>query len=65
MAWLSEARGMSGVEAGSHHAVYLGLASLGQVDDVDPVVVQVLNAAVEVLPDEGARLARKGDTPKT
>ena len=49
----------------SHHAVYLGLASLGQVDDVDPVVVQVLNAAVEVLPDEGARLAGKGDTPET
>ena len=56
---------MLAMGTGSHHAVYLGLASLGQVDDVDPVVVQVLNAAVEVLPDEGARLARKGDTPKT
>ena len=42
----------------SYHAVDLGLASLCQVNDVDTVVVEVLNAAVEVLPEEGSGLSR-------
>lgn len=45
----------------THHAVDLRLASLGQVYDIDPVVVEVLHAAVEVLPQEGAGFSRQGD----
>lgn len=39
----------------------LQLASLRQVDDVDTVVVQVLHAAVEVLPQESAGFAGQRD----
>lgn len=49
----------------THHAVDLRLASLRQVDDVVPVVVQVLHAAVEVPPQEGAGLAGQRDAPET
>lgn len=49
----------------THHAVDLWLASLCQVDDVVTVVVQVLHAAVEVLPQEGAGFARQRDAPET
>lgn len=51
--------------AGTHHAVDLRLASLRQVDDVVPVVVQVLHAAVEVPPQEGAGFAGQRDAPET
>lgn len=49
----------------THHAVDLRLASLRQVDDVVPVVVQVLHAAVEVPPQEGAGLPGQRDAPET
>lgn len=49
----------------THHAVDLQLAPLGQVDDVDAVVVQVLHAAVEVLPQEGSRFSRQRDASET
>lgn len=49
----------------THHAVDLRLASLRQVDDVVPVVVQVLHAALEVPPQEGAGFAGQRDAPET
>lgn len=42
----------------------LRLASLGQVDDVVPVVVQVLHAALEVPPQEGAGFPGQRDAPE-
>lgn len=45
----------------THHTVYLWLAPLCQVYDVDSVVVEVLHAAVEVLPQKGARFTRQWD----
>jgi len=45
--------------------VYLWLAPLGQVDDVDPVVIEVLHAAVEVLPQEGAGFTGQRDASET
>jgi len=41
--------------------VNLRLASLCQVYNVDAVVVEVLHAAVEVLPQEGAGFPRQRD----
>lgn len=49
----------------THHAVYLRLASLRQIYDIDSVVVEVFHAAVEVLPQEGAGFTRQGDASKT
>lgn len=49
----------------THHAVYLRLASLRQIYDIDSVVVEVFHAAVEVLPQKGARFTRQGDASKT
>lgn len=49
----------------THHAVDLQLAPLRQIDDVDPVVVQVLHAAMEVLPQEGAGFAGQRDASET
>lgn len=43
----------------------LQLAPLRQVDDVDAVVVQVLHAAMEVLPQEGAGFAGQRDAAET
>lgn len=42
----------------------LRLAPLRQVDDVVPVVVQVLHAAVEVPPQEGAGFSGQRDAPE-
>lgn len=41
--------------------MYLRLASLGQVYNVDPVVVEILHAAVKVPPQEGAGLPGQRD----
>ena len=49
----------------TYHTVYLWLASLCQVYDIDPVVVKVFHAAVEVLPQKGAGFTRQRDAPKT
>lgn len=48
----------------THHAVDLRFASLGHVDDVDAIVVQVLQAAMEILSQKGPRLARQRDSSK-
>lgn len=50
---------------GTHHAVYLRLASLGQVYNVDPIVVEVLHAAVKVPPQESAGLSGQWDPTET
>lgn len=39
----------------------LWLAPLGQVDDIDPVVVEVFHAAVEVLPQKDAGFTGQRD----
>lgn len=49
----------------TYHAVYLRLASLRQVYDVDAVVVEVFHAAVEVLPQKGAGFAGQRDASET
>lgn len=48
----------------THHAVYLWLASLCQIYDIDPVVVEVFHATIEVLPQKGAGLTRQRDPSK-
>lgn len=45
----------------THHGVYLRLASLGQVDDVHAVVVEILYAAVKVASEEGSGFSRQWD----
>lgn len=45
--------------------MYLGLASLGQVYDIDCVVVQVLHTTVKVLPQKCAGFARQRDSSET
>lgn len=49
----------------THHAVYLRLASLGQVYNIDPIVVEILHAAVKVLPQESAGLSGQWDPAET
>lgn len=49
----------------THHAVYLRLASLGQVYNIDPIVVEILHAAVKVLPQESSRLSGQRDPTET
>lgn len=49
----------------THHAVYLRLASLGQVYNIDPIVVEILHAAVKVLPQESAGLSGQRDPAET
>lgn len=44
--------------------MYLWLASLSQVYDVDSVIVEVFYAAMEVLPEEGARFPRQRNATK-
>lgn len=41
----------------THHTVDLWFLALGQVDDVHPVVVQVLHTTVEVLAQERSRFS--------
>lgn len=53
------------VNSNTHHAVNLRLASLCQVYNIDPVVVEVFHAAVEVLPQKGARFTRQWDASET
>lgn len=49
----------------THHAVDLRLASLGQVYNIDPIVVEILHAAVKVLPQESAGLSGQRDPAET
>lgn len=49
----------------THHAVNLGFLALGQVDDVHPVVVEVLHASLEVLPEEGSRFSGQRNAADT
>lgn len=49
----------------THHAVDLRLASLGQVYNIDPIVVEILHAAVKVLPQESPRLSGQRDPAET
>lgn len=49
----------------AYHGVDLRFASLGHVDDIDSVVVEVLQAAMEILPQKGPRLAGQWDSSKT
>lgn len=44
-----------------YHSVYLRLAALGEVDDVHPVVVEVLHTAMKVPPEERSGFSRKRD----
>lgn len=48
----------------SYHTVYLWLASLCQVYDVDAVVVEIFHAALEVLSEEGSRFTWQRDASK-
>lgn len=45
--------------------MYLRLASLGQVYNIDPIVVEILHAAVKVLPQESAGLSGQRDPAET
>lgn len=47
-----------------YHGVYLRLPSLGEIDDVHSVVVEVLHAAVKVPSEERSRLSRERDPTK-
>lgn len=49
----------------THHAVDLRLASLGQVYNIDPIVVEILHAAVKVLPQESPRFSGQRDPAET
>lgn len=49
----------------TYHAVYLWLASLCQVYDIDSIVIKVFHAAMEVLPEEGAGFTGQRNASKT
>lgn len=49
----------------AYHGVDLRFASLGHVDDIDPIVVEVLQAAMEILPQKGPRLSWQRNSSKT
>ena len=47
-----------------YHTVDLELASLGQVDNADSIIVEVLYAAMEVLPKEASWFTRYRNSSK-